>query len=763
MTATLDRPDPVLELRRDGEVPEEEPESEDLFLSEVLLALVTVTAAVGLMRLFDDAAALGPVLIATAGSHVLAAVVRRRGVPLVLAGPLHLVAGAFALSWTVYPHLLHNGILPGSDVWSALGDDLRVAWDAFGFVKAPTDALAGFVVASFVTLWLFALLSDVGAFRVGTSVEAVVPASTVFVFTSMLGDDEHRVIATAVFVAAVMSFMLVERSRRNPLRSRSPEMSRRFGFALIAASLLLAAVIGPRIPGTEAEALFDWKAIDGSSGTTFATNPIVDIRGRIVNQSARVAFTVSSDVPAYWRTASLDEFDGELWGISRTTFEDARGELPVSSPDTSATRVTQTIEIEALRDQWLPAAFLPVSVDGPGTWGFDPISASLFNEGRTRGGDEFTIVSAIPNHTKADLRATSGGAGPLFDRYKVLPEDFSLDVRLKAEEVTQGALTDYDKAKALQDYFRGFTYDIEVAKGHGNTRVEEFLSERRGYCEQFAGTFAAMARHLGLAARVAVGFTPGEWDESREVYVVRGEHYHAWPEVWFDRAGWVAFEPTPGRGSQVTEPYTDVPAQQSTINDGRLDRSVDPGALGLSEPSIPDFLLEGDFGGGDAEAAAAGSEDGFPTWATRTLIAMAVAANLAVLWAVAVPALRSWRSRNRRRSVRSPAEAVDVAWSELIEALALSGVSPAPAETRSEFVQRAARTANLPSGDITMLAEARDATGFGDPSAVAPDVGQAAMDLVSEVEQYLAERGTNGARFRRRLDPRPLLGRWQRR
>ena len=40
--------------------------------------------------------------------------------------------------------------------------------------------------------------------------------------------------------------------------------------------------------------------------------------------------------------------------------------------------------------------------------------------------------------------------------------------------------------------------------------IEAFLENRVGYCEQFAGTFAAMARSLGIPARVAVGFTQGE-------------------------------------------------------------------------------------------------------------------------------------------------------------------------------------------------------------------------------------------------------------
>lgn len=103
---------------------------------------------------------------------------------------------------------------------------------------------------------------------------------------------------------------------------------------------------------------------------------------------------------------------------------------------------------------------------------------------------------------------------------------------------------------------RSFTYDLNVASGHSIKTIEDFLRVRRGHSEQFAATFAAMARSIGIPARVAVGFTWGEWDDDRQEYVVRGEHAHAWPELYFSGVGWVVFDPTPGRaparGSEIT-------------------------------------------------------------------------------------------------------------------------------------------------------------------------------------------------------------------
>jgi hypothetical protein len=59
---------------------------------------------------------------------------------------------------------------------------------------------------------------------------------------------------------------------------------------------------------------------------------------------------------------------------------------------------------------------------------------------------------------------------------------------------------------------------------------------------------AVMARTLGIPARVVVGFTGGT-KQSDGSYLVTGADAHAWPQLWFDGAGWVRFEPTPASGS----------------------------------------------------------------------------------------------------------------------------------------------------------------------------------------------------------------------
>src|SRR5690606_38177270 len=71
-------------------------------------------------------------------------------------------------------------------------------------------------------------------------------------------------------------------------------------------------------------------------------------------------------------------------------------------------------------------------------------------------------------------------------------------------------------------------------------------------------------RVLGIPSRIIVGFQPGErqhgTDAGRTVFEVTTHDLHAWPELFFEGLGWVAFEPTPSRGA--------VPAYANPVLEG---------------------------------------------------------------------------------------------------------------------------------------------------------------------------------------------------
>ena len=154
-----------------------------------------------------------------------------------------------------------------------------------------------------------------------------------------------------------------------------------------------------------------------------------------------------------------------------------------------------------------------------------------------------------------------------------------------AERITRGQSTFYGEAVALQRWFTEsgkFTYSLNVHQPPTAKALINFLTkDRRGYCQQFAFAMAVLARLLDIPSRVAVGYTEGSpighdrWD-------VRTSDAHAWPELYFQGAGWLRFEPTPsgsdGQATAVQPAYT-LPPQ--TAVPGGPQSVADPDAHGL--------------------------------------------------------------------------------------------------------------------------------------------------------------------------------------
>lgn len=70
-----------------------------------------------------------------------------------------------------------------------------------------------------------------------------------------------------------------------------------------------------------------------------------------------------------------------------------------------------------------------------------------------------------------------------------------------------------------------------------------------GFCTHFATAFVLLARSQGIPARYVQGYSVLSKARSFEV---QSDRAHAWPEVYLDGIGWIAFEPTPGFKTAVS-------------------------------------------------------------------------------------------------------------------------------------------------------------------------------------------------------------------
>ncbi|MGH9164337.1 MAG: transglutaminaseTgpA domain-containing protein, partial [Acidimicrobiales bacterium] len=558
---------------------------EDTGAATLALTGLTVAAAVGMGRLFSGSSHLVPFLAAAGVGHAVMWAGRRRRLGLGVNVALALAAVAITVVWLVLPETTFLG-LPTTATLRAAAGALDRSWADFDTIVAPVPVSDGFVIAGMAGVGVAAVLADWAAFRMGVLFEALLPSFTLFVFTAALAADRGRAVMVGLYVAAVLAFLVVQQwtSRAGAASWFASRTTGgrgavvRGGAALGGLAILAGVVVGPALPGADSAPLLALRDADRPGGGRRTTiSPLVDIRGRLVEQSDREVFTVRSGLRSYWRLTSLDTFDGNIWS-SDASYKPTGSRLPSGvGRGVNSSAAVQEFTISSLSSIWLPAAYRPVRLAGVDDVSFNEGLGSLITGRDTTDGLRYQVLSEVPRLGAVELGRVAGPpAGVDLSRFLRI-DGVSPAVARLAAQIARGNDTPFAKARALQDYFqRGFTYNLQARPGHSGRALDAFLFDtREGYCEQFAGAYGVLARLMGLPTRVAVGFTPGE-QSADGVFHVRGLNAHAWPEVLLAGAGWVAFEPTPGRGAPGAEDYTGLPEQQAQPADPRTATTAAP-------------------------------------------------------------------------------------------------------------------------------------------------------------------------------------------
>ena len=741
----------------------------ELGVAELSLLALTLAAVAGFGRVLAGDW-WGPLAAVAVVAHGTAVVARRRGLGVPTAAAAEVVTCSLALLWTVFPHTTVLG-LPTGDTLGAVDDALGSAWRTFQDATPPAPVEPGLLLAAGLAVAVAAFLADWAALRLWSPYEAMVPATSLFVFCALLGEGRGELAVAGAFAATAVAFLLCHRVARQARSSAwvTPEVQRASRATLLAGaglgSLALVAglVVGPALPGADDEAVISWESDPSGPGQRVTISPLVDIRGRLVDQPDVEVFTVQATERSYWRLTSLDTFEDGIWKSSGR-YRAVDGPLPSGEGSVAPmTRSDQVFQIEALAALWLPAAFEPRRVEAPGDVRYHAASGTLIVDTDVADSDgmAYRVASDLPRFTAERLRTADAEVpGDVADQYLTLPDDVPALATTTAQEVAGGGTTPYDRARALQDWFQSsFTYDLDVGPGHGGDAIEQFLSARRGYCEQFAGTFAVMARSLGIPARVAVGFTPGEVDpDDPQTYHVRGEHAHAWPEVWLGQFGWVPFEPTPGRGAPGAEDHTGLPEAQDTSGPvtapttATTATTLPPTPDGSPTPDPSTTLAPAPQG--EVPSLPTGDGTGTPL----VVQVLGVALLLAVAYVALTPVALATRRRRRRQRAQGTEAQVRLAWVEALEDLAAVGAVHRPQETNHEFADRAAGRLPEAADRLGVLATDADAAAFA-PGGLDPAVAGRSRATATAVHDAVGRRLSRPQRLARWLDPRPLLGR----
>jgi hypothetical protein len=428
------------------------------------------------------------------------------------------------------------------------------------------------------------------------------------------------------------------------------------------------AVVVPLLVPTAALHVFDFGPGNGNGSDIRIDNPTTDLvrdlrRGDDV---PLIRITTTDPTPSYLRVVTLTRFNNVEWSPGDRDVpsdQTARGQLPPPqgvAAQTSRHPVPYDLTVlPAFHSRWLPTQVPASSVQADGDWRYDTSTMDFLAvpDGLTTAGLHYTMNALDLDLTAEQLEQAGTSVGKVSETFTDVPADLPPVVRELAEQVTGDQATRFDKAVALQNWFRqdgGFTYSLATAPGNGADALVKFLTDgpggRVGYCEQFASAMAVMARTLGIPARVAVGFlTPSPAGPNTFVY--SSDDMHAWPELYFDGAGWVRFEPTPAGRAE------DVPSY--TVGSSAPDAGPSASAsASTSEPSLNPSNRPTESQ--DSAAAAASDSTSGPGGSWLPLAAGGTGVVLVVALLL-LPRLLRRRRRDRRLGLGDPEQV----WGEL--------------------------------------------------------------------------------------------------
>ncbi len=483
-----------------------------------------------------------------------------------------------------------------------------------------------------------------------------------------------------------------------------------------------------------------------------ASTPLASVKAGLVADVPADVFTIRLDaLPtdaeiSLIPVATLDTYDGSVWSTT-AQFEPAGSRLP--SPEQVAGvgpgSVNQTIEIaSAYPFRFLPRVGIVRNLVGDGL-AWDPRSGTVASVDPSIGGYRSTVELAPmrpeqltpPGEVPGSLRYASERPETTEGQAEVLA-GYAQSV-VSAEDPIEARLVQFEAD------LRGtsFGYNEDAPAGHSLAALTSYLRpepdpddpnatvSRIGFSEQSAAVFAVLAREMGLASRVVVGYRlddPLTADDPEQT-VDEGQIY-AWPEVWFDGLGWVGFDPTNSENTS-DELSARTPAVSSSGQDA-------------SQGQLPEFqepvLLPPE---GDADGRSA-------LWWLLLVPLMPLSYAAVVLLA------KRLRRTRRRRSV-DPDRQVVGAWRELRDRFVELGLPASRSLSALDVAEHLEvidlRDLAMPVGDLApMIDDALYA-----PAPVSDAQAAKAWELSSSAVKLARKQAGVRQRLAAALDPRSLF------
>jgi len=717
------------------------------------LFVAIIAAVAPLLRVVQMGAWFWLVVLMSAGLLTVGYVARRLRAPAVAVTLLATAVWVGAVTALFFPATAVLWVIPSPEVFEEIPLMIQITSNEILLGVAPLEAARPLTFIIVASMGVLTIALDHVVMTARMPLLATVALIAVWLIPALAVPSGVNLLAFGFLSAAMLYVIRAEtRTREDPRPGR-----RTGGVTAVAAAIGVAAIVAAVVGAPSLPAPL---VIAGGSGTGTTIDPTLNLGQDLRRPQETTVLYLRSDAPRlpYLRATTLSLFDGQEWKPDRVRSvpldDEAFGPV-VADADIRVTEYRTTVDIVDLASAWLPVSFPAVAVDGlDGLWRVMPYNRTVNSPQNSAQGQLYEVVTHVPRPTAEQIRATSATTNGMRIETVEVPESTPAIVSELANEVTEGATTDYDRLIALQSWFRGasFTYSLQapVAEGFDGTGVEaiaQFLEVREGYCVHYAAAFALMARTLDMPSRIVVGFLPGDYTgesiDGEPVAEVTTSQLHAWPEVHFAGIGWVGFEPTKSLGTETRFlPASSTPSGEDEPNVNTPAPTASPGASPTAGPNGPEM----DRDDGAASPLAPRLVDLRPYLATvGTLLVMA-----AVPFFVRRVRMLLLQRRARDGSVAS-------AW-RIVQDVAIDlGIAVPGAESPRAFGARLVSRHAAPAGPMDRLVSAIErvsyAPGAGGATAQGTTLAQDAVALHAALLDTAPQR----ARTLARLFPRSLV------
>jgi transglutaminase-like putative cysteine protease len=681
-------------------------------------------------------------------------------------------------------------------------NSLRHLWHLVGqgaserIYRAPVPGWHGVELVVAIGIGLMAIAADLIAVRLRSPAIAGLPLLALFSVPITTSARQGAVGATVTFCIGMTGFLaLLAADGRERLRIwgrlvtlwqsgadddepvRGPDTralaasGRRIGLTAVS----LAIFIPLLLPGLRVHKLFSGHGGaggGGGSGRLVLTDPIVQMQGMLLHGSNGTVLTYRTKNPKpqyqYLQDQVLNYAPGTSTWVPVLPSEGSQlgpgGSLPaipglgsVITARPFTTRITMSSGVTGYSSPltFLPLPYAPQDVHIHGGWQDDTSTLMVFLAHGQLSGLSYAATSDDIEPSLPQLEQATAPPASIAKQYLPFPSPAKKQLLALAKQITASDPTAIQKALALQSWFLTgghFTYSLNVRVPNNTQGLVDFLTKtKRGYCQQFAFAMAALARLVGIPARVAVGYTAGT-PEGHGTWKVTEADAHAWPELYFQGAGWLRFEPTPGgtggQGTATVPFYAQVtsPGGSGPVTGPTPTSPAGVGPVGKGPGGTLARKIRPATGQSATKAAAHGS----------SVPVAPIAVVILALLAVAPRATRTAIRRRRWQAARDDSARAHAAWRELHDDLADYGIGWRVSESPRAVSRRLATTLWLDAAgqqSLDRIAQAEERARYA-------KVAQAPESLradVSTIRRAVAASSTRPARWRAQLLPPSAL------